>query len=141
MLTDWTVEHGDAVTELTRLGDSTARCCVTSPPYCRASGRGTHFPWKGERRNLRSVWTVAHAQFAGAHWAVMPLELAVRCVAIGSAPGDLVIDPFAGAGTTGLAATRSGRRFWGCEIADDALAIARRRIEDDAPLFNRGASP
>lgn len=57
-------------------------------------------------------------------------------------PGGLVLDPFAGSGTTGVAALREGFRFVGIEREAEYVAIARRRIEEDSPLFNRsGAQP
>jgi DNA modification methylase len=53
-----------------------------------------------------------------------------------------VLDPFSGAGTTGLVARRLGRAFVGCELNPSYIALAERRIVDDAPLLNaagRGA--
>ena len=47
-----------------------------------------------------------------------------------------VIDPFAGSGTTGMVALRAGRRFIGIELNPEYCEMARRRILDDAPLFN-----
>ena len=47
-------------------------------------------------------------------------------------PGDLVIDPFMGSGTTGVAALQLGRRFIGCELDAGYFAIAQRRIENAA---------
>jgi DNA modification methylase len=51
----------------------------------------------------------------------------------------LVLDPFAGAGTTGLVAARLGRRAILCELNDEYAALARDRIEADSPLFARGS--
>ena len=48
-----------------------------------------------------------------------------------------VLDPFAGAGTTGLVARRLGRSFIGCELNPSYIDLAERRIVDDAPLLNR----
>jgi site-specific DNA-methyltransferase (adenine-specific) len=48
----------------------------------------------------------------------------------------LVLDPFCGSGTTGLVALRHGRRFVGIELNPAYAEMARRRITDDAPLFN-----
>ncbi len=45
-------------------------------------------------------------------------------------PGDLVVDPFLGSGTTALACLQLGRRFVGCDIDASAVAIARRRVQD-----------
>ena len=48
----------------------------------------------------------------------------------------VVLDPFCGAGTTGVVALRYGRDFIGIELNPEYAAMARRRIENDAPLFN-----
>lgn len=92
-----------------------------------------------DRRNARSVWTVPSSPSGVEHFAVMPIDLARRCVLAGCPAGGIVIDPFAGAGTTGVAATRSGRRFLGIELNQQYAEIARRRIVEDAPLVNVGS--
>jgi DNA modification methylase len=89
-----------------------------------------------ETRNRRSVWTITTKPFKGAHFAVMPEALAEPCILAGSAPGDLVLDPFTGSGTVAVVALRHGRNFIGCELNPDYAEIARQRITDDAPLFN-----
>jgi len=98
---------------------------------------GRSVPWAGDRRNKRDVWTVPARPFAGAHFAVMPPALVEPCIQAGSEIGDLVIDPFAGAATVGVVARRLRRRFLGVELNPDFAALGRRRIEDDAPIFNR----
>ncbi len=93
-----------------------------------------------QRRNRRTVWTVPTQPFADAHFAVMPEALVEPCILAGSAPGDLVLDPFAGSGTVGVVALRHGRRFVGIELNPAYLDMARRRIA--GPLFatlDRGA--
>lgn len=80
-------------------------------------------------RNGRSVWEIQCEQFRGGHTATFPVELARRCVVAGSDRGDLVLDPFCGAGTTGIAALQLGRRFVGVELNPKYAAIARRRLE------------
>jgi site-specific DNA-methyltransferase (adenine-specific) len=86
-------------------------------------------------RNARTVWTIATSPYPEAHFATFPPELPRRCIMAGSREGDTVLDPFAGAGTTGLVADRLGRRFVGIELNPDYVAMAERRIRDDAPLF------
>jgi DNA modification methylase len=88
--------------------------------------------------NLRSVWSIATEPFPEAHFATFPKALVEPCVKAGSKPGDLVLDPFAGSGTTGVVALRLGRSFVGIELSPTYAEMARRRIEDDAPLFNVG---
>lgn len=86
-------------------------------------------------RNARSVWTIATRPYTGAHFAVMPSELAERCIKAGSRPGDTVLDPFFGAGTTGLVADRLGRQCIGIELHPGNVAQSSARITGDAPLF------
>jgi site-specific DNA-methyltransferase (adenine-specific) len=74
----------------------------------------------------------------GRHPTQKPLALLERVVAASSAEGDLVLDPFAGSGTTGVAAVRAGRRFLGVEMDGGHLALAARRMRaalDDGPLL------
>ena len=59
-----------------------------------------------------------------------PLDLFVKLVEQHSDPGDLVIDPFLGSGTTALACLKAGRRFYGCDIDPHYIAQARKRIDD-----------
>jgi site-specific DNA-methyltransferase (cytosine-N4-specific) len=80
-----------------------------------------------------SVWSIQVNQELTGHPAVMPFELARRCVAAGSRPGELVIDPFSGSGTVGVASLAMGRRFLGMEISGDNASLSRRRIA--GPLF------
>jgi DNA modification methylase len=87
--------------------------------------------------NKRSVWTVATQPFHGAHFATFPPKLIEPCILAGCPAGGTVLDPFAGAGTTGLVALRHQRSFVGIEINPKYAALARHRIEGDAPLLNR----
>lgn len=87
------------------------------------------------KRNARNVWTIATQPYSGAHFATMPPELAERCIKAGSKPGDTVLDPFGGAGTTGLVADRLGRNAILIELNPEYRMLAAERITDDAPLF------
>jgi DNA modification methylase len=104
-------------------------------------GRGQPHPWTdvGGRRNRRSVWTLSSQPFSKAHFATFPPKLVEPCILAGSEPGDVVLDPFAGAGTTGLVALRLERSFLGVELNPDYADLARDRIRDDAPLLNTPA--
>src|SRR4051812_12634290 len=86
-------------------------------------------------RNIRSVWTIATQPCTEAHFAVMPAALAERCIKAGCPPGGLVLDSFAGAGTTLLAADRLQRRGLGIELNPAYADMAVRRVTDDAPLL------
>jgi DNA modification methylase len=87
------------------------------------------------RRNRRSVWTVTTKPFKGAHFATFPPDLIRPCIMAGSAPGDMVIDPFTGSGTVGMVCGETGRRFWGAELNPDYAAMANERIK---PAYSQG---
>lgn len=70
-----------------------------------------------DTRNKRSVWTVASAPYAEAHFATFPPALIEPMILAGSRPGDLVLDPFFGSGTVGEVAQRLGRQWLGIDIA------------------------
>ena len=89
------------------------------------------------RRNRRSVWTITPKPFIGAHFAVMPPDLADLCIRAGCPEGGVVLDPFGGAGTVGLVADRLGRDAVLCELNPEYAELARRRIADDNRLFGK----
>ena len=91
-------------------------------------------------RNKRSVWTVATQPFPGAHFATFPPKLIEPCILAGSSTGDTVLDPFNGAGTTGVVALRHDRDYIGIELNPEYAQMARDRIYDDAPLLNLEAA-
>lgn len=67
-------------------------------------------------RNKRSVWTVTTKPFRGAHFATFPPDLIEPCILAGSKPGDTVLDPFGGSGTTGKVAESLGRKWLLIEV-------------------------
>ena len=81
-----------------------------------------------ETRNRRSVWTVTTKPFKGAHFATFPPDLIEPCVLAGSPVGGMVLDPFGGAGTTGLVAERNSRNAVLIELNPEYAEIARARI-------------
>jgi len=91
-------------------------------------------------RNARNVWTIPTVGFPAAHFATFPPELPRRCILAGSRVGDTVLDPFSGAGTTGLVADRLGRNYIGVELNPEYVALSEARIRNDAPLFAEVAS-
>ena len=101
----------------------------------RKSGQVRDNPAEASTRNLRTVWTIATQPYSGSHFATMPPALAERCIKAGSAPGDTILDPFSGAGTTALVADRLGRNAIGIELNPDYAAMGSDRVRDDCPLF------
>jgi DNA modification methylase len=87
----------------------------------------------GLTRNRRSVWTVPTVPFKEAHFATYPERLIEPCILASTRPGDLVLDPFLGAGTTAVVADRLGRRWTGCELNSEYAAIAEARIRAVQP--------
>lgn len=81
----------------------------------------------------------AHSEIDGRtvfHPTQKPIAVMRWLVELVTNAGDLVVDPFCGSGSTGVAAVRAGRRFAGCDISPDFVAVARRRLEcaaADAP--------
>ena len=90
----------------------------------------------GETRNRRSVWTVATRPYKGAHFATFPPALIEPCILAGSRPGDIVLDPFMGSGTTASVALQHGRQYLGCELNPAYQPLQDARIADAVgPLF------
>ena len=77
-------------------------------------------------RNPGDVWTIPTQPFAGSHFACMPIALAERCIRAGCRPGATVLDPFSGSGTTGLAASKHGRRYVGIDLNAEYLDMSLR---------------
>lgn len=84
--------------------------------------------YNGESRNKRSVWTVATKPYNGAHFATFPLALIEPCILAGSRPGDIVLDPFMGSGTTAEVAILHGRQYLGCELNEEYRGLQEARI-------------
>ncbi len=82
----------------------------------------------------KSIWTMKSesARKVG-HPAPFPEELPRRLIQLYTFKGDVVLDPFMGSGTTGMAAIRSGRKFVGYEISKEYAALAARRIGGISP--------
>jgi DNA modification methylase len=85
--------------------------------------------------NLRSVWWISPAQYREGHYAVMPDMLAEICISAACPKGGVVLDPFGGAGTTGLVADRLGRDAILIELNPEYADMAARRIKGDAGMF------
>ena len=101
----------------------------------------THNPDQQEQtsRNKRSVWTVTTKPYSEAHFATYPEELITPCVLAGCPEGGTILDPFFGAGTTGVVAEKWGRNCIGIELNPDYIKISDKRIgkeKDKMGLFN-----
>ncbi|MER7877752.1 DNA methyltransferase [Streptomyces solisilvae] len=80
-------------------------------------------------RNPGDVWTIPVTPRRQAeHPAAFPLELPLRCIAAGCRPHGVVLDPFSGTGTTGLAARQLGRSYLGIDLNPAFLTLAELRL-------------
>ena len=84
----------------------------------------------GQGRNKRDVWSVSVRPYKGAHFATFPPALIEPCILAGTRPGDIVLDPFMGSGTTAQVAMQHGRKFLGCELNEDYAELQQERIRN-----------
>lgn len=108
--------------------------------------------WKRIEKGISDItadefkhWTLARWRFNGeskkrvGHPAPFPVELPLRCLKLFSYVGDTVLDPFSGSGTTGVAATRCGRKYIGMDISEEYCQLAEKRIKTaEEALFEEG---
>jgi DNA modification methylase len=83
-------------------------------------------------RNPGDVWSIPTRPYRGPHFAAFPAELPTRCIQAGCKPDGIVLDMFAGTGTTGLAALALGRRFTGIDLNPAFAALAAERLRHAA---------
>jgi DNA modification methylase len=103
-----------------------------------AEGQRTRPDGKREfdgKRNKRSVWEITTQPFADAHFATFPPALIEPCILAGCPIGGTVLDPFGGAGTTGLVADRLQRNAVLIELNPEYATMAERRIQGDGGMF------
>jgi DNA modification methylase len=91
-------------------------------------------------RNKRNVWTLPPMATPDAHFATFPLELPETCLKAGCPEDGTVLDPFAGAGTTGLACLKQSRNFIGIELNPKYIEIAHNRARKYYPLLIEAGS-
>lgn len=76
----------------------------------------------------RNVWTVAVNAGSTGHAAPFPLDLVRPCILASTRPGELILDPFAGSGSVGLACKKLGRGFIGIELLAENVHLATDRL-------------
>lgn len=87
-----------------------------------------HRNYNAVGRNKRTVWTIPTQPFPKAHFAVFPEKLVEPCTLAGCRPNGIILDPFMGAGTTGLVANKLGRNCVGIEMKEEYIEIAKERL-------------
>ena len=83
-----------------------------------------------DSRIKRTVWRVSTKPFKGAHFAVYPQELIESPIRAGCPSNGIVLDPFFGAGTTGVVAKKLNKNYIGIEINSNYIKIAEERIKN-----------
>jgi DNA modification methylase len=89
----------------------------------------------GVTANKRSVWHNNPSGFKEAHFATFPEELIVDCIKAGCPEGGVILDPFMGAGTTALVASKLHRHFIGFELNPEYIKIAENRLKKQLGMF------
>lgn len=113
-----------------RGGSMALNCKRFSPSHEVILGFGSPHYWEDSVNKLMSVWRINPAH--GDHPCPFPIEIPRRLIRASCPPSGLVLDPFAGSGTTGVACTETNHNFIGIEIDPDYCAIARKRIAEAA---------
>ena len=88
-----------------------------------------------EKRNKRNVWTITTKPFKAAHFATFPPDLIEPCIKAGCPEGGVVLDPFGGAGTTGIVAKKFNRKAILIELNPEYNVIAKERINQQFGMF------
>lgn len=88
-------------------------------------------------RNKRDIWTINTVSFRGNHYAAFPPKLAEICMLAGCPKDGIVLDPFMGSGTVGLAAFLNNRNYIGIELNEDYVELAKKRIESEVKQFGK----
>jgi len=91
-------------------------------------------PYNQKGRNKRTVWEISTKNFSESHFAVYPEELCETPIAAGCPKGGVVLDPFFGAGTTGVVALKQEKKFIGIELNPEYIEIANKRLK---PYMNQ----
>lgn len=112
--------------------DESVNAIITDPPYginyVSQTGAGKYSFPGGRPKDLVTFSKLGSAQMI--HPTEKPVGLIANLITAVTKPDDLILDPFAGSGSTLVAAKKSGRRFIGVELDDEYYEKARRRIEE-----------
>lgn len=97
-------------------------------PYLTAESKygGRNNGWESEK--LSDVWLLSTSSGGEGHGAQFPIALPGRCIALTANVGDLVLDPFVGAGTSGVAALHHGCRFIGLDVSQTYVSAAKEKL-------------
>ncbi|MFF1574702.1 DNA-methyltransferase [Leifsonia sp. NPDC058292] len=112
------------------------------PPGIKHSGSSSTLQYAKVNplgRNPGDVWSITTKPYPGAHFAVFPIDLPLRCIKAGCKPGGTVLDPFSGSGTTGAAARELGRKYIGIDLNPEYHDLAKDRFAQGVLDFGGAA--
>ncbi|HQU41637.1 MAG TPA: site-specific DNA-methyltransferase [Pirellulales bacterium] len=111
-----------------RRGSMALNCSKHAPSHEYLFGFGRPHWWSNRENTLLSVWQIPPARGCDEHPCSWPVEIPQRLIAASCPPDGVVLDPFMGRGTTGLACLALGRRFIGCDRSPAYFASARKLL-------------
>ncbi|MFS2091040.1 DNA-methyltransferase [Paenarthrobacter nicotinovorans] len=129
---DTAVTDADMLTTMDGMPAPAPQGKYTAADKARPATGRRHTGGHVQGKNPGDMWSINTQPFAGAHFAVMPQELARRAIVSGCKPGGTVLDPFSGSGTTGLVAQNNGRKYVGIDLSEDYLKLSL-----ETRLFNQ----
>ena len=111
-----------------RRGSLALNCGKHAPSHEYLFAFGRPHWWADAENKLLSVWQIPPARGCDEHPCPWPVEIPRRLIAASCPPDGVVLDPFMGRGTTGLACLALGRRFIGCEKSAAYFLAAKRLL-------------
>jgi len=137
MLADYidTVTIGDCLKVMSNIEDNSVDVCFADPPFNLEKKYGSYKDQMHSFGALVSdVWTdihrIRHSVRRDEHPCQLPVPLLERIVLMSTDPGDVVLDPFLGTGTTAIAAKTLGRHFVGIDIDPEYAKMATEKVEN-----------
>lgn len=114
---------------------------LSRPPGPNLLNSRPHRATHPKGKNPGDVWHLSTRPLKEAHFAAFPIDIPLRAIAAGSPPGGVVLDPFSGAATTGLAALQLGRTYIGVELSAEYNQIAKTRLREQIQHGETGSGP
>jgi site-specific DNA-methyltransferase (adenine-specific) len=111
-----------------RGGSITMNARKFAPSHEYIYGFGVPHYWDNAVNTMMSVWRIMPERDVKGHPCPFPVSIASRCITASCPEGGVVLDPFMGSGTTGVACIREGRNFIGIEKDEKYFQIAVERI-------------
>jgi DNA modification methylase len=144
---DWSMPE-PVKSRVTRQAEYVLQLAVDKPLFNKAAWQalpqrlGGPNPQYESTEKITDVWCLPTSPGNNGHGAEFPLALPGRCIALSTKPGDLVLDPFVGSGTTAVAALALGRRCVGFDVSDEYVRVAKQRVDEArlgaVPLWSVG---